>query len=51
VRWALRSHQRACAAITEGRFTNEILAVGDFAVDDCPRDTSLPKMAQAGHRD
>ena len=44
--FALASHQRAAAAIAEGRFGNEIAPVGDFAVDQCPRpDTSLEKMA------
>ncbi|MFT4082566.1 MAG: acetyl-CoA C-acetyltransferase [Nocardioides sp.] len=45
-RFALVSHQRAAAAIAEGRFTDQITPVGDFAVDQCPRpDTSLEKMA------
>ncbi|MFE3546813.1 acetyl-CoA C-acetyltransferase [Nocardia sp. NPDC059177] len=44
-RWALQSHQRAQAAIAEGRFDNEIVPVGDFTVDQGPRDTSLEKMA------
>ena len=43
--FALASHTRALTAISEGRFDNEILPVGDFAVDECPRDTSLEKMA------
>ncbi|CAM3212751.1 acetyl-CoA C-acetyltransferase [Nocardioides dubius] len=48
-RYALASHQRAKQAIAEGRFTNEIapvqLADGVFDTDQCPRDTSLEKMA------
>ncbi|MFD6102065.1 acetyl-CoA C-acetyltransferase [Nocardia salmonicida] len=44
-RWALQSHQRAKTAITEGRFDNEIVPVGDFTVDQGPRETSLEKMA------
>ncbi len=44
-RWALQSHQRARAAIDEGRFDNEIVPVGDLMVDECPRETSLEKMA------
>ncbi|MGW5313248.1 acetyl-CoA C-acetyltransferase [Nocardia thailandica] len=44
-RWALRSHERARAAIAEGRFDNEIVPVGDFRVDQGPRETSLEKMA------
>jgi acetyl-CoA C-acetyltransferase len=44
--FALRSHQRALAAIANGRFDNEIVPVGDFAVDEGPRaDTTLEKMA------
>jgi acetyl-CoA C-acetyltransferase len=42
---ALTSHERARAAIAEGRFKNEIAAVGDFDTDECPRETSLEKMA------
>src|SRR5215210_2548505 len=46
-RWALRSHERAIEAIDEGRFRDEIVPVGDFAVDEGPRrDTSLEKLAQ-----
>ncbi|MCX5043326.1 acetyl-CoA C-acetyltransferase [Aldersonia sp. NBC_00410] len=43
--WALRSHERARAAIVDGKFDKEIVAVGDFAVDQGPRETSLEKMA------
>ncbi|MFL6023234.1 MAG: acetyl-CoA C-acetyltransferase [Marmoricola sp.] len=48
--FALNSHNRAKAAIAEGRFENEIapvtLADGTvFSTDECPRDTSLEKMA------
>ncbi len=44
--WALRSHERAVEAIDEGRFRDEIVPVGDFAVDEGPRrDTSLEKLA------
>ena len=43
--WALRSHDRARKAIAEGRFDNEIVPVGDFRVDEGPRETSLDKMA------
>src|SRR5438093_8565498 len=46
-RWALRSHERAVKAIDEGRFEDEIVPVGDFAVDEGPRrDTSIEKLAQ-----
>jgi acetyl-CoA C-acetyltransferase len=44
--YALRSHQRAVAAIDEGRFTREVEPVGDFDTDEGPRrDTSAEKMA------
>ena len=48
--FALASHDRARAAIAEGRFDSEIEPVdlpdgGSFAVDQCPRETSLEKMA------
>ncbi|WP_430332293.1 acetyl-CoA C-acetyltransferase [Rhodococcus sp. ACT016] len=45
-RWALRSHERAHAAIAEGRFAREIAPVGDVAVDEGPRETSLEAMAR-----
>jgi acetyl-CoA C-acetyltransferase len=45
--FALESHRRAVRAIDEGRFANEIVPVGDVAVDEGPRrDTSLAKMAR-----
>ncbi|MFE6924166.1 acetyl-CoA C-acetyltransferase [Nocardia sp. NPDC057663] len=44
-RWALRSHERARAAIADGRFEAEIVPVGDFRVDQGPRETSMEKMA------
>jgi acetyl-CoA C-acetyltransferase len=45
-RWALRSHERAVKAIDEGRFKEEIVPVGDFAVDEGPRrDTSYEKLS------
>jgi acetyl-CoA C-acetyltransferase len=44
--WALRSHQRAISAIDEGRFEEEIVAVGEVDTDEAPRrDTSLEKLA------
>jgi acetyl-CoA C-acetyltransferase len=44
--WALRSHERAVAAIDAGRFAEEIAPVGEFAVDEGPRrDTSYEKLA------
>jgi acetyl-CoA C-acetyltransferase len=43
--FALASHRRALAAIESGRFTAEIAPVGDFAIDQTPRRTSLEKMA------
>jgi acetyl-CoA C-acetyltransferase len=44
--WALRSQQRAAAAIDEGRFADEIVPVGGVAFDEGPRrDTTLEKLA------
>ena len=44
--WALRSHERAVRAIDEGRFADEIVPVGELAVDEGPRrDTSLEKLS------
>ncbi|WP_139984120.1 acetyl-CoA C-acetyltransferase [Nocardioides litoris] len=43
--YALASHDRARTAIAEGRFEREIEPHGDLAVDQCPRETSLEKMA------
>ena len=43
--FALASHERARTAIADGRFAGEIAAVGDFVSDECPRETSLEKMA------
>src|SRR4030095_4663475 len=43
----LRSHQRAAAAIDEGRFREEIVPVDGFDTDEAPRrDTSLEKLAR-----
>jgi len=45
-KFALQSHQRATAAIAEGRFANEIVSLNGFDTDEGPRpDTSLEKMA------
>jgi acetyl-CoA C-acetyltransferase len=45
-RWALRSHERAVQAIDEGKFRDEIVPVGDFAIDEGPRrDTSYERLA------
>jgi acetyl-CoA C-acetyltransferase len=49
-KFALDSHNRAKTAIAEGRFANEIAPVtladgAVFTTDECPRDTSLEKMA------
>ncbi len=43
--FALSSHTRARAAIHEGRFDREIVAVDGHTVDEGPRSTSLEKMA------
>jgi acetyl-CoA C-acetyltransferase len=46
-RWALRSHERAVQAIDNGRFQDEIVPVGDVAVDEGPRrDTSYEKLSR-----
>jgi len=45
--FALRSHQRAAAAIDGGRFAGETIPVGEFRVDEGPRrDTSLEALAK-----
>ena len=44
--WAYRSHQRAAAAQDEGRFADELVAVGDVVADEgVRRDTTLEKLA------
>ncbi|HKT03724.1 MAG TPA: acetyl-CoA C-acetyltransferase [Rugosimonospora sp.] len=44
--FALESHVRAATAIDEGRFTREIVPLGEVDTDEGPRrDTSLAKMA------
>ncbi|QHN18869.1 acetyl-CoA C-acetyltransferase [Gordonia amarae] len=43
--WAFNSHDRARTAIAEGRFDRELVAYGDLSVDECPRETTLEKMA------
>ena len=46
-RWALRSHERAAKAIEDGKFRDEIVPVGEFAVDQGPRrDTSYEKLSK-----
>jgi acetyl-CoA C-acetyltransferase len=45
--WALRSHERAARAIDQGLFEQEIVPVGELAVDEGPRrDTSIEKLAR-----
>jgi acetyl-CoA C-acetyltransferase len=44
--WALRSHQRAMAAIDQGRFLEELVSVNGVDTDEAPRrDTTLEKLA------
>ena len=43
--FAMASHERARTSIAEGRFDAEIEPVGEFTTDECPRETSLEKMA------
>jgi len=46
-RWALRSHERAVQAIDSGLFQDEIVPVGEIAVDEGPRrDTSYEKLSR-----
>ena len=45
--FALRSHQRALAAIDAGHFRDETIAIGSFATDEGPRrDTSLDALSK-----
>jgi len=45
--FSLGSHQRALAAIAAGKFTDEIVAVGDITQDEGPRkDTSVEALAK-----
>jgi acetyl-CoA acyltransferase len=45
--FALRSHQRALAAMDAGKFRDETVAIGSFAADEGPRrDTSLDALAK-----
>ena len=45
--WALRSHQRAIAAIDSGIMAEEIVALDGLAEDEAPRrDTSLEKLSR-----
>jgi len=46
-RFALRSHQRAVAAIDGGRFTDEIVQLPELSTDEGPRrDTSLEALSK-----
>ena len=46
-RWALRSHERAVQAIDNGLFQDELVPVGEVAVDEGPRrDTSYEKLSR-----
>jgi acetyl-CoA acyltransferase len=45
--FALRSHQRALAALDAGKFRDETIAIGEFAADEGPRrDTSLDALSK-----
>ncbi|MSO58205.1 MAG: acetyl-CoA C-acetyltransferase [Thermoleophilia bacterium] len=45
-RWAARSHERAAAAQDAGRFTDELVPVGECVADESVRrDTTLEKLA------
>lgn len=43
--WALQSHNRARAAIAEGRFSAEYVPLAGLEADETPRETTLEKMA------
>jgi acetyl-CoA C-acetyltransferase len=44
--WAARSHERAAAAQDEGRYDDELFAVGDLTADESiRRDTTVEKLA------
>ena len=44
--YAYQSHQKAMNAIEKGLFKDDIVAVGDFSIDETPRaETQLDKMA------
>lgn len=43
--FALESHNRALKAIAEGRFDREVVAYGDFKMDETARASTLEKMA------
>jgi acetyl-CoA C-acetyltransferase len=44
--YSYQSHQRAIAAINEGRFDREILPLNGVSQDETPRNSSLEKMAE-----
>ncbi|MCB1842719.1 MAG: acetyl-CoA C-acetyltransferase [Halioglobus sp.] len=44
--FALQSHTRALAAISEGRFDREIAPLNGVSMDETPRNTSMEKMAE-----
>jgi len=44
--YSYESHQRAIAAINEGRFDREILPLNGVSQDETPRNSSLEKMAE-----
>ncbi|MFS4488967.1 acetyl-CoA C-acetyltransferase [Dietzia kunjamensis] len=43
--WAFRSHERARAAIAEGRFAGEYVPMAGVEADETPRETTMEKMA------
>ena len=46
-----RQPRKAFAAIRGGHFDNEIVAVGDFRIDEGPRESSLEKLAALAPRE
>ena len=45
--WALRSHQRAVAAIDEGRFVEELVSVNGVETDEAPGGTRRWRSSRA----
>lgn len=43
--FAIRSHERALAAVADGRFEREIAPLGDVAADEGPREPNREKIA------
>lgn len=44
--FALHSYQKVLKAQAQGKFREEIISVGDFNIDEVPRETSIEALAQ-----